>query len=262
MDYKKVYDALMEKRRSNPVPNDEYGERHHIVPRSEGGTDDGDNLVRLTAREHYIAHLLLAKIYSDVKMYSAVIYMQCRTNTQNREYKFNSRLYEKMRLKFSDKQRGMKIGTRHWYSPSMNKYFQTKEKPTEDAVIRGNPSCRQHWSYEQKRHMSEMYKGIPKSEETKLNMKAAQAKMRVEMSYWYNPTTKELRRSTECPGQGWRKGGCPASEEKKNKISKALKGKKYNIVLTDELREKKRWAAFTAHLRRDFIRLLFYITIT
>lgn len=40
----------------------EYFETHHIVPKSLGGTDDKNNLVNLTAREHYIAHLLLVKI--------------------------------------------------------------------------------------------------------------------------------------------------------------------------------------------------------
>jgi len=36
---------------------------HHIIPRSLGGLNDKINLVNLTAREHYIAHLLLWKIY-------------------------------------------------------------------------------------------------------------------------------------------------------------------------------------------------------
>lgn len=40
---------------------DGYGEVHHIVPRSLGGSDDADNLIRLTARQHYIAHWMLAR---------------------------------------------------------------------------------------------------------------------------------------------------------------------------------------------------------
>lgn len=42
---------------------DGYGERHHIVPRSEGGADESDNLVWLTPREHFLAHWLLYRIY-------------------------------------------------------------------------------------------------------------------------------------------------------------------------------------------------------
>lgn len=42
-----------------------YTEKHHIVPRCLGGTDEPSNLVSLTAAEHYIAHQLLIKIYPD-----------------------------------------------------------------------------------------------------------------------------------------------------------------------------------------------------
>lgn len=40
---------------------DGYSEVHHIVPRSLGGSDDADNLIRLTARQHFIAHWMLAR---------------------------------------------------------------------------------------------------------------------------------------------------------------------------------------------------------
>lgn len=39
-----------------------YSERHHIIPRSMGGNDDPDNLVVLTAREHFLCHWLLTKM--------------------------------------------------------------------------------------------------------------------------------------------------------------------------------------------------------
>ena len=81
MNYNKVYISLILNRQANPLDEREYGERHHIVPRAEGGSDDASNLVKLTAREHYIAHLLLAKIYDDYAMYSALTYMQCKTKT-------------------------------------------------------------------------------------------------------------------------------------------------------------------------------------
>ena len=38
-----------------------YAELHHIVPKSLGGSDDVNNLIRLTARQHYIAHWMLAR---------------------------------------------------------------------------------------------------------------------------------------------------------------------------------------------------------
>lgn len=42
-----------------------YYETHHAVPKCLGGDDSKDNLVRLTAAEHYIAHLLLMKMYPE-----------------------------------------------------------------------------------------------------------------------------------------------------------------------------------------------------
>jgi len=38
-----------------------YFERHHIIPKSFGGDNSKENLVLLTAREHFICHWLLTK---------------------------------------------------------------------------------------------------------------------------------------------------------------------------------------------------------
>lgn len=40
---------------------DEYHERHHIVPKCMGGGNEEENLIDLYAREHFIAHKLLAQ---------------------------------------------------------------------------------------------------------------------------------------------------------------------------------------------------------
>lgn len=64
MDYLKHYNLLISKALSR-TGLDGYSERHHIIPRCMGGTDEESNLVRLTASEHYIAHLLLVKIYPN-----------------------------------------------------------------------------------------------------------------------------------------------------------------------------------------------------
>lgn len=60
MDYAKHYDLLIQKRKLH-VPAG-YSENHHIVPVSWGGGDEPENLVRLTAREHRLAHLLLFRM--------------------------------------------------------------------------------------------------------------------------------------------------------------------------------------------------------
>jgi len=48
-------------------PNTGYTERHHIIPKSLNGSDDRDNLVRLTAREHFICHQLLTKMTAGLE---------------------------------------------------------------------------------------------------------------------------------------------------------------------------------------------------
>ena len=40
-----------------------YTEKHHIIPRSMGGNNDKNNLVKLTPRAHYLVHYMLWKAY-------------------------------------------------------------------------------------------------------------------------------------------------------------------------------------------------------
>ena len=70
MNYKKLYFTIIRNRINNPLPSEEYGEVHHIKPRSfwnlsqqNNNPDDQNNLVRLSAREHFIVHFLLYKMY-------------------------------------------------------------------------------------------------------------------------------------------------------------------------------------------------------
>lgn len=112
MDYEKTYNKLIAAAKMQQI--DGYYETHHIVPKAEGGSDDTTNLVKLTARQHYIAHLLLAKIYNDCAMHCAIMAMMMKTKSKSmdRDFHFNSRLYEKMKLKraslMSKKMKGRK----------------------------------------------------------------------------------------------------------------------------------------------------------
>ena len=61
--YKIEYDKLISYRINNKPNNTEYVEKHHIIPKSLGGTDSQENIVFLLAREHLHAHWLLYKHY-------------------------------------------------------------------------------------------------------------------------------------------------------------------------------------------------------
>ena len=84
MNYQKIYNSIVE--RAKRRLTEEYTESHHIVPRSIGGSNDKENLVRLTAREHFIAHLLLAKIYGGGLWHAAHMMSNMKKYT-NRDYK-------------------------------------------------------------------------------------------------------------------------------------------------------------------------------
>lgn len=104
MDYKKVYYNIIENRKNAPLLNEEYGEIHHIIPRSLGGGDENDNLIKLTAREHFICHALLSEMYEFesyewYKMNHA--FMMMKSESVNHQRYINSRLYEIKKKDFS-----------------------------------------------------------------------------------------------------------------------------------------------------------------
>lgn len=97
MDYKKIYYKLINKR-INERPKEVYSELHHILPKSMGGTDDKNNLVRLSAREHFMAHYLLWKTHRTKEMGYALHAMRMSNGLK----KLNARRYEVLRLAFSE----------------------------------------------------------------------------------------------------------------------------------------------------------------
>lgn len=60
MNYEKIYNQLCQRSMSRTWEKFTY-EKHHIVPKSLGGTDIKSNLAILTPREHALVHLLLVK---------------------------------------------------------------------------------------------------------------------------------------------------------------------------------------------------------
>ena len=155
MDYKKCYYNLISSRQllDRVKGGGIYYESHHILPKSLGGDNNKENLVLLTFKEHFIAHLLLSKMYDgEIKrkmcyalwrmskgsskherIVSASQYKICRE--AEREAKKNHVVSEQTRLKISLGNKGKKrtpemieahrnriIGTTHTTSE------ETKEK--------------------------------------------------------------------------------------------------------------------------------------
>jgi hypothetical protein len=84
--YTKWYNNIVAKAQVR-VNHGGYFEKHHIVPKSLGGSNDSLNLVKLTAKEHFICHLLLIRMTegkSKVKMRYAAWMMVKNNPYQNR----------------------------------------------------------------------------------------------------------------------------------------------------------------------------------
>lgn len=114
MDYKKHYDALIERSKTRTLTG--YTEKHHIIPKCMGGDDSKHNIVRLTPEEHYVAHQLLVKIYNLPALVYAANMMTTASNTNSRRNKLYGWL--RKRLQTEAKQRkGSKNGSygKLWY---------------------------------------------------------------------------------------------------------------------------------------------------
>jgi hypothetical protein len=88
-----------------------YYERHHIIPRCISGTNDPENLVLLTAREHFICHRLLVLMVNDGesrrKMILSVRYMTKRSKN-HAALKITSRSYDYVKKLFIESMTGNK----------------------------------------------------------------------------------------------------------------------------------------------------------
>jgi hypothetical protein len=102
MNYQKIYDSIIQHRRSQ-TPSEEYCETHHIVPSSIGGSNTVDNLVVLTAREHFICHLLLVKIHKDTQNYFKMVkaFFMMQTESKNQQRYLSSRQYSRLKEDYS-----------------------------------------------------------------------------------------------------------------------------------------------------------------
>jgi hypothetical protein len=204
MNYKEVYDRICSKAKSeNRVKGKGvYYEAHHIIPKSHGG--DGlvsqykwhPNVVLLTAKEHFLAHRLLCRVFPKSLSLRKAWWAMCNQKAPNQEriYKPSARAFEEARIGFVESH----TGENH---PLYGKgYLQAGEK---------NPAF-----------------GKPQSSELRERKRISSTKT------WENP---ELRAAQSLRSKGRKhsqetleKMKQPKSKEHGRKIGLALKGKKLN----------------------------------
>ena len=155
MDYKKIYQDLMEARLSVKSErivekrNGSYFERHHILPLSLGGDKSyalgSDNIVLLTAREHYLAHRMLWLIYRTREMGFA-FHKMVFSSSPLQKRRFDAKAYEAAKLAMSQCQRGENnpmFGKTSWMKgkESVNKGKKLGPRPYQ--IGDNNPSKRE-----------------------------------------------------------------------------------------------------------------------
>jgi hypothetical protein len=224
MDYKRIHDLIIERAKNRVLEG--YSESHHIVPKCLGGTNHKENLIRLTAREHFIIHKLLCLIHpNENKLHWAAFMMAgCFGNsTQDRGYRIGSREYQRLksnlivsnetRDKISKSKKGQqsRLGIKH--------SEESKQKMSKSRI--GMPSPRKDITLtdEIKEKLSNAAKNRPvrfHTEETKEKMKET----------WDN----KIKEGYKCSNKG-----IPRSEETKKKISDSKKGVKRNPFTEDHL---------------------------
>jgi len=197
MNYERIYNQIIQSakksnrkklRKSNP--DYIYYEKHHIIPRCLGGTDDIENLVLLTAKEHFICHRLLCEMYPDNSKLIHAFWRMCTVkNSIGRSYKISAKTFNDIRLKKSKIQSGMVSGSNNpMFGKSHNEITKsllskpksTVHKQLQSQIMRakyidgemtphnkGKTGERYH-SDESKKKMSNSRKGKPKTSEWKL----------------------------------------------------------------------------------------------
>lgn len=136
---------------------DEYHEKHHILPKCMGGGNDENNLIDLYAREHFIAHKLLALENPENEKLVYAWWCMAHIKTNN-HYELTEQEYEEARISFSKSTSGIN-------SPHYGKHLSEDRKMnlSEKAKKRyenpeNHPMYGKHMREDTKKRLSEIQK--------------------------------------------------------------------------------------------------------
>jgi hypothetical protein len=211
--YTSYYISIINKAKNRLL--DGYYETHHIVPKSLGGSNLKENLVNLTAREHFVCHLLLTKMYegdAKNKMVHAAWAMANLENKSQQRHKITSKIYESLRIRYAEL-----VSNRQTGKPGKKHSEETKKKMSLARLGKSNGPM----SEESKRKLSEAMKGKnvgKKRTEEQRNQQSLRQTGRKGRHH-----SEETKEKLKLANLGKKKG--PDSIETRLKKSIALKGK-------------------------------------
>ena len=148
MNYKYHYDELIRKYGRTEKPDGIYTEGHHVIPKSMGGSDENDNIVYLTAKEHYIAHFLLWKIYRNTKMTYAFRFMNANRGI------LGSSTFKQLREEYSQKASEALAGRKNT-DEQMRKQNNAVKAYYQRIGAKGKPKLKGVWPAESRATQSE-----------------------------------------------------------------------------------------------------------
>lgn len=165
MNCQLIYNQIIERAQSEEriKGTGTYYESHHIVPKCLNGTDATDNLILLTAREHFICHKLLCEIHptNEKLIYALWAMMNQKNPNQARDYKIRAREYERLRILFVESRKGKK------HTPESIQKMSESMKGKKHGPM----------SEEHKQKISEAKKGTPSERKGKKHTLDARQKM-------------------------------------------------------------------------------------
>lgn len=140
MDYQRHHDKLIARAKIRLLEG--YSERHHIVPRCMGGDNSANNLVYLTAEEHYVVHQLLVKIYPEhhglAKAAGMMTFDKYGHRTNNKEYGWVRRRVAKANSEMKKGQVSPMKGRKHLAETKAKLSALRMGKPTNTCWIHNN----------------------------------------------------------------------------------------------------------------------------
>lgn len=152
--YTKWYFAIIEKARIEK--RDGYVEKHHVIPVCLGGMNARSNLIRLSAREHFLCHLLLVRMSDNIGLKFAVNMMLFSNQFQKRISNSHWYEYSKKLNSAASKLRSAGKGGYH-----RGKTIYHNEKNGKEKYFEGNPpeGWVKGWSPKRRNTLSQSNKG-------------------------------------------------------------------------------------------------------
>lgn len=164
--YTSIYYKIIDRAKKRHLGS--YKERHHIIPKSLGGNNDTTNIVSLTAKEHFICHLLLTKMVSiDLKKkMTYAVWLMCNVKNHNQPNRYvpNSNTYQTIREQHSINVSANQTGRKKNYSSFAGKKhsLETLKLQREIKLGKKNPNFGVIQKPEWNQKKSQSQKGILK----------------------------------------------------------------------------------------------------